>query len=135
MRASGVWHGRATFSPAMLRALATIPPAQDPLPISYADGHLLIGNITIPCQWRLVSEALIHDLENPSLLDLLALERTIPRAEVKGAKLGRRIVGALQRAEQRIQKAAAQLADLEVTEAEIRGLVEAKIASRIKARE
>lgn len=134
MRASGEWHGRATFSPEILRALAMVPPAHDPLTITYADGHLLIGNITIPCQWHSVSQALIHDLENPSLMDLLALERTIPRAEMKGLPLGRRIVGAVQRAEQRIQKAAAQLADLEVSEGEIRMLVEAKITSRLKPR-
>jgi len=135
MRASGEWHGRATFSPEILRAIATVPPAQDPLPIAYADGHLLIGSMTVPCQWRLASQALIKDLENPSLMDLLALERTISRAEIKGTARGRRIVGAVQRAEWRIQKAAVHLADLEVTEAEIRSLVEAKIANHVKPQE
>lgn len=135
MRASGEWHGRATFSPEILRAVATVPPAQDPLPIAYADGHLLIGSMTILCQWRLTSQALIKDLENPSLMDLLVLERTISRAEIKGSALSRRIVGAVQRVEQRIQNAAAQLADLEVTEAEIRSLVEGKIANHVEPQE
>lgn len=134
MKASGEWHGQATFSPDVLRAIATVPPANDPLTIAYADGHLLIGNMTIVCQWRAISQALIHELENPSLMDLLALERTVSRSEIKGSALGRRIVGAVQRTEQRIQKAAAQLADLEVTEREIRALVEAKIAARLKPR-
>ena len=132
MRASGEWHGRATFSPEILRAIATVPPAHNPLPISYADGHLLIGNMTIACQWHSVSQALIHDLENPSLMDLLALERELPRSEMKGSALGRRIVAAVQRAEQRIQKATAQLADLDVTEREIRALVEAKVTARLQ---
>ena len=41
-------------------------------------------------------------------------------------------MGAVQWAEQRILKAAAQLADLEVTEGEIRSLVEANITTRLK---
>lgn len=53
------------------------------------------------------------------------------RIELKGAALGKRIVGAVREAEQRIQRAAAQLADLEVTAQEIRCLVEARIAARI----
>lgn len=132
MHASGDWHGRATISPEILRAIATVPPAHDPLPISYADGHLLIGNMTIPCHWHVLSQTLIHDLENPSLMDLLALERNLPRSEMKSSSLGRRIITAVQRAEQRIQKAAAQLADLEITEDEIRALVESKIKARLK---
>jgi hypothetical protein len=131
MHAFGEWHGRATISPEILRAIATVPPAHDPLPISYADGHLLIGNMTIACQWQLLSQTLIHDLESPSLMDLLALERNLPRSEMKSTSLGRRIVGAVQRVEQHIKKAAAQLGDLEVTEDEIRSLVEAKINARL----
>lgn len=50
---------------------------------------------------------------------------------MKGSALGRRIVEAVQRAEQRIQKAAGQLADLDVTESEIRALVEAKVIARL----
>lgn len=131
MHAAGEWHGRATFPAEILRAIATVPPAHDPLPISYADGHLLIGNMTIACQWQVLSQTLIHDLENPSLMDLLALERNLPRSEMKSTPLGHRIVGAVQRVEQHIKKAAAQLADLEVTEDEIRSLVEAKINARL----
>ena len=134
MRASGEWHGRATFSPEALRALASFPPNVDPIIITYAEDHLLIGNMTIACRWHMVSDALIHNLENPDLVDLLVLERTIPRAELKGSPLGRRIMAAVQRAEQRIQKAVTQLADLDVTEDEIRSLVEKKLDSRMKPR-
>ena len=55
MTATGEWLGRATFSPEILRALALVPPAQDPIPISYADGHLLVGSMTVVCQWEIVS--------------------------------------------------------------------------------
>lgn len=131
MHATGEWNGRATFSPEALRAIATVPPNNDPLPITYADGHLLIGSITIACQWRLISEPLIHDLNNPTLMDLLALERTMPRSEVKGTPLGRQMTGAAREANRRIQKACAQLAELEITEDEIRELIEARISARL----
>lgn len=131
MRATGEWHGRATFSPNILRAVATVPPIQNPLTIAYADGHLLIGSITVPCKWRLLSQALIHNLEHPSLMDLLILERTLSRVEFKGSNLGRRVRAAVPRADLRIEKAAAQLAELDVTEDELRALVEAKIAARL----
>jgi hypothetical protein len=132
MRASGEWHGRATFSPEILRAVATVPPSQDPLPIAYADGHLLIGPLPVPCQWHLLSQALVDDLENPSFMDLLVLERTLSRSELKGSNLGRRIRAAVPRAEMRIQRAAAELVALDVTVADVRALVDAKIATRLK---
>jgi hypothetical protein len=131
MHATGEWHGRATFSPQVMRALAMVPPAQNPIPIAYADGHLLIGSMTITCDWNIVGEAFVRDLENPSIIDLLALERTLPRAQIKGSELGKRIRSAQDKTERRIRNAAAQLADLEITEAEIRALVEARIASRM----
>lgn len=131
MHAEGEWHGRALFSPQVMRALAMAPPACDPIPISYADGHLLIGNMTIACDWRIVGQAFIQDLENPSLIDLLALENTLPRAQLKGTELGKRVQSARQKAERRIKNAAAQLADLEIDEAEIHQLVGRQIARRI----
>lgn len=131
MRAKGEWSGRATFSPEVLRAISLVPPPYDPLTISYADGRLLIGNMTIICQWNSVSQALIHDLQSPSVIDLLALERTLPRAEIAGTGLGKSIRLAKEKAERRIIKAVSYLEDLEVTEAEIRDLVNTKICQRL----
>ncbi len=131
MRADGEWHGRATFSPEVLRAIALVPPPHDPMTISYADGYLLIGNMTIICQWNSLSQALIHDLQSPSMIDLLALERTLPRAEIAGTGLGKSIRQAKEKAERRIIKAVSYLEDLEVTEAEVRALVEARIKIRL----
>lgn len=132
MHAEGEWHGRALFSPQVMRALAMVPPACDPIPISYADGHLLVGSMTIACDWRIVGQAFIHDLENPTIIDLLALESTLPRAEIKGTELGKRVQSARQKAERRIKNAAAQLADMEIGEVDIRALVAARIAQRIR---
>lgn len=131
MHAKGEWHGRAKFSPQSLRAIATVPPNQDPLTITYADGYLLIGNMTIACEWHTVGEAMIQNLANPSLFDLLVMERTLPRSELKGTERGHRILDAVEQADKRIRKAMAQLAELEITDAEIRALVEEKINARL----
>jgi hypothetical protein len=132
MHAIGEWHGRAVISPQTLRAIATVPPNHDPLTISYAESHLLIANMTITCEWHPVSEKLIQNLENPSLFDLIVMERTLPRSEIKSTELGRRVTQAAKDAEKRIRKAASQLADLHVTEAEIQALVDSKIRVRLK---
>lgn len=135
MHAEGEWHGRAMFSPEFLRAVATYPPPQDPITVSYAEGHLLIGNMTIPCQWDTPMQHHIQDFANPGLVDLLALARTISRAEYVGTGLGSKIRSANEKAERRIRNASAQLIDLEVTEQEIRAMVEARIAKRLIERQ
>ena len=134
MRATGDWEGRAVFSPEILRALAAVPPDADPIPIAYADGHILIGGMTIRCQWSLPRQELAHEIENPGLVDLLALGRTLTRAEIRGSELGKRIRSAREKTERRIRNAATQLIELEVSEREIRALVEARIASRLNTR-
>ncbi len=131
MRSTGEWHGQATFSPTILRALATVPPAQDPITVSYADGHLLIGSMTIACDWRRESQSMIDDIENPSLLDLIAMERTMSRGELAGTELGKRIRSAKQKMEHRLKNAAAQLEEMEITENDLRALVEQRLSTRI----
>lgn len=79
------------------------------------------------------SQAFIEDLANPSLIDLLALKETVPRSEIGGSGLGRQIRSAHEKAERRIMSAAKQLQDLEITEAEIRILVDARISTRLQA--
>jgi hypothetical protein len=133
MNATGEWHGRAIFSPNILHAIAMVPPLCDPVQISYDDGHLFVGGMKIVCQWHTVSQAFIEDLENPSLIDLLALRETVPRSEIGGTSMGKQIRNAHEMAERRITNAAKQLQDLEITEAEIRSLVDIRIATRLQA--
>lgn len=131
MRASGTWHGRASFKPSVLQALAKVPPVMNPIPMAYADGHILLGSMTIPCMWQSTAKALVSDLLNPPMPELLALARTMPRAEIHGTELGKQVVGALASAEKRIKTAARQLQELGVAEAEIRELVERQILKRL----
>jgi hypothetical protein len=135
MRAAGEWQGRATFSPDLLRALATVPPDNDPIPIAYAEDRILIGGMTIPCQWSMPRQELAREIESPGVIDLLALDRTLTRAEIHGTDLGKRIKSAVGQADRAIKSAAARLVELEISEEEIRTLVEARIASRFDVSE
>lgn len=128
MRASGTWQGRASFKPSVLQALAKVPPVINPIPLAYADGHLLLAGMTIPCEWQSTAKALVSDLLNPSLPELLALARTMPRAEIRGTELGKLVTSAISAAERRIKAAAKQLQALGVSEAEVRQLVEKNVA-------
>jgi hypothetical protein len=132
MRAEGIWHGRARFKPSIIQVLALVPPQWDPVPISYAEGRLLIGSMTIPCTWDLVSHEFIQNLQNPGLVDLLAMARTIPRADLKATELGRKILSAIAQAEKTVTVAAKHLKKLEIEEGDILELVEARIAKRFK---
>jgi hypothetical protein len=132
MNANGEWHGRATFSPVILRALATVPPSIDPLVFEFKADYLKIGTIKIPCDWQITSATFIRNLENPSLLDLLALEKTMLRVEMRGSGLGKDVRNAKRRAESKVKNAADQLEELEISEADIWQLLEIKLAHKIK---
>lgn len=130
MNAEGDWCGRAQFGPEILRALATVPPLQDPVTISYADGHLLVGGMTIPCKWQDVGTAPDGSPVGASLMELLVLDRSMPRVEATGSsRTAVKVRQAKQTAERRIRSAAKQLKELGVEEDEVRALVEAKIAA------
>lgn len=133
MRAEGEWHGRATFRPQILQALAVVPPTMNPIPISYADNHLLIGGMNVPCTWELQGQPLIDRLEKPGLLDLVVLERSISRAELGSTQRGKQVAAAVRTLEDRIATASKALADFGVTEDEIRELANRKISERIAA--
>jgi len=133
MRAEGEWHGRAYFSPEVLRAIALYPPATDPVVISYADGHVMLATMTIPCDWINSAHELAKVIVEPTLLDLLAMGRTMPRAEVITTELGKSIRRAQQKSERYIISAAQKLMELGVEEADIRSLIEERIAERIRS--
>jgi seryl-tRNA(Sec) selenium transferase len=132
INATGKWHGRASFSPEILRALATVPPSINPLRFEYEDGYLTIGATKIPCTWETVSASFIENFENPSLLALLALEKTMPRVEIGGTELGKEVIKARMRAERKILSAATQLEELEISEEDIRNLLEKKLARKTR---
>jgi hypothetical protein len=135
MRATGNWSGRACFSPEILRAIATVPPSENPIIVSYAQNHLLLGGLTIKCKWhegRKDDDAWvdIRAALEPSIIDVLAMERSAPR--VKAAGIAKKVRSANEKMERRIKTASSQLVDLGISESEIRALVEQKIVERIR---
>ena len=84
-------------------------------------------------RWWPNGRGIRNDIVSPSIIDLLALKETVPRSEIGGTGLGKKIRSAQEKAERRILNAAKQLEDLEVTEAEIRSLVDARVAARLQA--
>ena len=131
MRAEGEWYGRAYFSPEVLRAIALYPPATDPVVISYAEGHVMLATMTIPCDWVNPAHELARAILDPDMLDLLALGRSMPRAEVIGTELGKKIRSAQRKTALRIASATRSLSELGVTQEEIIALVEGKVSQRL----
>lgn len=131
MNARGEWQGRASFNPLVLRALAEVPPIDDPVVFVYQAGKLHIGSLSVGCEWQAASQAFIENIEHPGILDLLALDRTLPRSEVASTGLGQKIGGARNAMERKIKSASKQLAELEVSELTIRGLIEERIQARL----
>ena len=76
---------------------------------------------------------MIDDLENPSLLDLLVLERLVPRSELNASERGKKIASAVRMLAKRIALASKALEDFGVSEDEIRELANRKINERIVA--
>jgi hypothetical protein len=134
MHAQGEWHGRAWFSTNLLKALAVAPPTQNPIAVVYADGKLRIGTIVVDCEWQVVSEAFIKDVMKPSPLDLLAMDRTLPRAEIHGTGLAKRVEAARSRLAAHIRDAAKLLKDAEISEDDLWNLAESHIQHRLQTR-
>ena len=131
MHAAGEWHGLATFSGVVLHALAMHPPTHDPLILAYADEHLLIAGMTIPCGWTVIGRTLVETLENPDLLGILALETTLSRAEARSAPWRSRLGAAVKDRNRRIRLAARHLGELGISDADIRTMVDARVGARI----
>jgi hypothetical protein len=127
MNAEGSWHGRATFAPEILKALAEFPPVADPLVFTYEDGFLRIGTMKISCHWEAESAVFIKNLQQPSLVDLLAMQATMPRVEVCSTEFGKKVVDARRIADRKIRNALIHLEELEITEEDLEYLIRKKI--------
>jgi hypothetical protein len=132
MVAHGEWHGRARFASNLVQAMMKFPPVTDPINITYQNNELLFAGVKIPCEWELVSKSYIDALENPTLLDLLSIERTVDRHEMGLNELWEKCNSALKEKERLISSAANQLAVLGITSDQIAELVDKSINERIK---
>lgn len=132
VHAEGEWHGRARFSPIVLRALAKVPPAGDPVAIELVEGRVQIGTMMIGCRWESVSARFIQELKNPDYLDLLAMDRTLPRSEIRSKRLDRQIRTAQATLAGRVAKAAKLLEVADIEERDLWQLVEQNIKLRME---
>lgn len=131
MRAGGQWHGSAFFGGQAIAALAKVPPVADPVIVEYRDGRIRLGPLSVGCMWTDASEGFIEAVENPGVLDLLALGRSMPAAEIHRSGLWRRINRAKGTVTTAIEKAMRYLDQIEITEAELYELVERRIAAKL----
>ena len=131
VRADGEWHGRAWFSARYLGVLGTVPPAEDPVRIRYVDGKLHISTLVLGCHWVQDGAQLVRQVVEPGPLDLLAMDRTVSRAEIHGTDLGKRITAAKRRVGGAITRASKLLVHLEITDEELWTMVEDRIQARL----
>jgi len=88
----------------------------------------------IECHWKLVSKVFLRKVEKPSVLDLLAMDRSLPRSEIHADKWGPIIKKAREKLADDIRKAAKILADGEVTEEDLWSLTERGVQRRLSVR-
>lgn len=127
MVAEGEWHGRATVSAQLIRALALNSPVTNPVEIIYQDKKLSLAGIQISCGWVLSSKQSVRKLTNPTLLDLLAIEQTVERHELGKTELGKKCSAALRQKEKSVEGALKQLSVFGVREDEIRNLIDKNV--------
>lgn len=127
MHADGEWTGRCYFEPAVLVALAQMPPSTGPVHFAFADGRLLIGSIMIHARWVASRTSTSGQVESPTLLDLLAISEVAPRSQAMHPLLRQQIRTAKAQAKRRIAGAVKKLEGLGITEHDLEVLLKTKI--------
>lgn len=128
--ATGTWTGEVRVSASLLRMVARVPPAQDPVTIEVRDGRMRIAGSSAPCRWQPPGQALI---EIPIGLDLrgrLRLAFAHPPAQLEASGLAPLVAGARAEMERRVQAAAVQLAPLGVSPVDVRMLVITRLGAQ-----
>lgn len=131
MRAVGEWSGKAHFSASIVHAIALVPPNNDPMTVSYNEGKLTIGSISVTCEWMPVSYHLIDMLVNPTLIDIFAMWRTSPSSELHKKDIDKKIISAKEKMLNATASAAKRLENFEITQVDLLNLIEEKIKTRI----
>lgn len=127
MHAEGEWSGRCYFEPAVLVALAQMPPTTGPVHFAFADDRLFIGSIMIHARWVPSRTAAKDLLESPTLLELLAIAEIAPRSQAMHPQLRQKIRAAKAQVKRRIAGAVKKLDGLGITEQDLQALLKTKI--------
>ena len=134
IHASGEWHGKAEFSNTVVTALALVPLIGDAIVIKYVDNKLHIAHTSIVCTWTSSSHQLMSQLNNPSLIDIFAMWRTLPAHQLHGDGIAKQHKAAHTKMLKDTEKLANKLTAYEVTQNDLIELIEAKVKAKIAAK-
>jgi hypothetical protein len=124
--AHGRWPGEARVASSWIRALAKIPPVQDPIVIQVSGGRLHMAGSSNVCTWQAQGACSIEMPLGLELLDLIRLGLSHPDEVLEKSGVARAVAEARADLEKRIMAAARQLAPMGVTATDIRLLVTGK---------
>ena len=85
----GRWPGEARVASTWLRALAKVPPTQDPVVIQVRGGRLHIAGSSSPCHWQAAGAGKIEGSLGMGLLDVIRLGLSHPDEELEKSGLAR----------------------------------------------
>lgn len=125
--ASGHWSGEARIAVPGLRALAAVPPKQDPVEVRYADGLLRFGNYALTCRWQAPGLAIVEVPINRDLVSILRLAYRHPPYVLEQSGLARLVAEAEKKKQRRITAAARHLAPLGVSFADLATIVATRL--------
>ena len=128
--AVGAWPGNAIVAPAVVHALAKVPPPEDPVIVTCDGKHLHIGPIKVACQWQPVSATLLAPSCQAEWQEALALKYTLPRGRIIAEGRGSEVKAAERRLAAVLRRVAKTLAPMGVSLADVETLVERRLAER-----
>jgi hypothetical protein len=128
--ATGAWPGNAIVAPAIVYALARVPPPDDPVIVTCDGEHIHFGPIRAGCIWQPVSGELLELPQMPAWFEGIALKYTMPRGRIIAEGRGPEVKVAERRLAAVLRRVAKSLAPAGVTLAEVESLVELRLAER-----
>ena len=129
-QATGAWPGNAIVSATLVRALATVPPTEDPIIVTCDGEHLRFGALKVVCKWQPVSSMVLARSRQPEWFEAIALKYTLPRARIIAEGRGAEVSAAERKLIALVRRVAKSLAPMGVTTADIEALVERRLAER-----
>ena len=81
-KAEGTWPGFARVSASVVVALATAPPAGDPVIVACDGEHLRFGSLTVGCTWHSVAHTLLEFPATPDWIETLSFKYRTTRSRI-----------------------------------------------------
>jgi hypothetical protein len=129
-KAEGVWAGFATVNASLVVALASAPPAGEPVVLACDGEHLRFGPLTVGCTWQSVAHTLLDLPATPDWIEALSFKYRTTRARIIKGGFQSQIQEAEHNLDKLIRRVAKSLAPLGVSDQDIRTLVESRLAER-----